>query len=88
MRGIFGNDIDRYEVYVRNRGYTGGYFKVNFYFKDYYGRTRTESTNRYISPRGESRFVFKDISREKYKYLDWSYEVTSQTRVPTRVYYN
>lgn len=88
VRGIFGNDIDRYEVYVRNRGYMGGYFKVNFYFEDYYGRIRTESTSRYISPRGDGRFVFKDISREKYKYRDWSYEVISQTKVPTRVYYN
>lgn len=88
VQGIFGNDIDKYEVYVRNRGYTGGYFKVNFYFEDYYGRIRTESTSRYISPRGESRFVFKDISREKYKYRDWSYEVISQTKTPTRVYYN
>jgi len=88
VKGIFGNDIDRYEVYVGNKGYTGGYFKVNFYFKDYYGRIRTESTSRYISPRGESRFVFKDISREKYNYPYWSYKVTSQTKVPTKVYYN
>ena len=88
VKGIFGNDIDRYEVYVRNRGYTGGYFKVNFYFKDYYGRTSSDSITRYIGPRKESRFVFRDIYGDRYKHYDWSYEVISQTKVPTRVYYN
>lgn len=86
--GVLGNPINRYNVYVRNKDYTGGYFKVRFHFTDYYGRTSTESLTRYISPRKESRFVFKDISGNQYKYHDWWYEVIPQTKAPTRVYYN
>ncbi len=88
VQGLFGNEIDRYEVYVRNRDYRGGYFKVNFYFDDYYGRRSSDSITRYIGSQKESRFVFRDMSREKYKYGDWSYEVISQTKAPTKVYYN
>ena len=88
VKGVLGNPINRYNVHVRNRDYIGGYFKVKFHFTDYYGRTSTESITRYISPRKESRFVFKDISRDKYKYYDWWYEVIPQTKAPTRVYYN
>ncbi len=86
--GIFGSDIYRYEVYVKNREYAGGYFTVRFYFEDYYGRTRTESITHYISARGEKLFLFKDISPDKYDYRAWWHEVKSLTKAPTRVYYN
>ena len=87
-KGILGNDIHRYEVYVKNREYAGGYFNVKFYFEDYYGRTRSESISHYIPAREEKLFLFKDISPDRYKYSAWWYEVKSSTKVPTRVYYN
>ena len=87
-KGIFGSDIHRYEVYVKNREYVGGYFNVKFYFEDYYGRTRSESITHYIPAREEKLFLFKDISPDKYKYHAWWYEVKSLTKAPTRVYYN
>ncbi len=73
--GLFGNSINNYEVYVRNREYTGGYFKVVFYFEDYYGDVGSEAMTHYIGPREESRFVFKDISPSRYEYRNWWYEV-------------
>ena len=85
---IFGNDIYRYEVDVKNREYVGGYFTVRFYFEDYYGRTKTESITHYIPAKEEKLFLFKDISPDKYKYRAWWYEVKSLTKAPTRVYYN
>jgi len=86
--GIFGNDIHRYEVYVKNREYVGGYFNVKFYFEDYYGRKKSESITYYIPAREEKLFLFKDISPDEYKYRVWWYEVKSLTKAPTRVYYN
>ena len=88
IKGILGNDIHRYEVYVKNREYVGGYFNVKFYFEDYYGRTRSESINHYIPAREEKLFLFKDISPDRYKYRSWWYKIESSTKVPTRVYYN
>jgi hypothetical protein len=73
---------------VENREYAGGYFKVIFYFEDYYGRRRTESITRYIPAKEERLFLFKDISPEDYEYRAWWYEVESLSKVPTRVYYN
>jgi len=85
---IFNNDIHRYEVDVKNREYAGGYFKVIFYFEDYYGRTNSESITRYIPAKEERLFLFKDISPDDYKYRSWWYEVKSLSKAPTRVYYN
>ncbi len=86
--GVLGNDIHRYEVYVKNREYTGGYFKVRFYFEDYYGREKSESVTYYVPAREEKLFLFKDISPDRYEYRSWWYEVKPLTKVPTRVYYN
>ena len=88
IKGVLGNDVDRYEVFVENRGYAGGYFKVVFHFEDYYGRTSSKSMTRYIKPWGERDFIFRDITASDYKYARWWYEVTPQTKVPTKVYYN
>jgi len=87
-KGILNNDIHRYEVYVKNREYVGGYFSVRFYFEDYYGRTRTESITHYIPAKEEKLFLFKDILPGEYKYRAWWYEVKSSTKALTRVYYN
>jgi len=87
-KGILNNDIHRYEVYVKNREYVGGYFNVKFYFEDYYGREKSESITYYIPAREEKLFLFKDISPDRYKYRSWWYKIESSTKVPTRVYYN
>lgn len=88
VEGILGNDINKYEVTVRNREYAGGYFTVRFYFEDYYGKVHTKSITHYISARDEKRFIFKDISPDPYEYYDWWYEVIPKTKAPTRVYYS
>jgi len=88
VNGILGNDVERYEVYVKNKEYVGGYFKVIFYFEDYYGRTRSESITHYIPAKEEKLFLLKDISPNEYKYRWWNYEVKSLTKAPTRIYHN
>lgn len=79
--GIFGNDIKRYEVTVRNRDRVDGYFKVIFYFRGYDGEKESYAMTHYISARDEKVFSFKDISPSRYKYSRWWYEVESLTEV-------
>ena len=88
VKSILGTDIDKYEVYVKNRDYIGGYFKVRFHFEDYYGRTSSYSMTHYVKPHEEKRFLFKDVSTYDYKYGGWWYEVIPRTKAPTTVYYN
>lgn len=88
IKGVLGNNVDRYEVFVENRAYSGGYFKVVFHFEDYYGRASSKSMTRYIKPWEERDFIFRDITASDYKYARWWYEVTPQTKVPTKIYYN
>ena len=73
--GLFGNEIDRYIVYVKNAEKSGEYFRVKFYFKDYYGDEATESITKYIAPDKEEKFVYQDIYSDKYKHNIWRYEV-------------
>ena len=87
-KGIVGNRVNNYEVYVRNREYTGGYFKTTFYFEDYYGNVDSESMTYYVPAREEKTFVFKDVSPSAYKYRTWRYDVAPLTKVPTKTYYN
>jgi|SRR3990172_1126519 len=75
--GLFGNDINNYEVYVQNREYAGGYFRVVFNFEDHYGNVDSNTETHYVGPREESRFVFKDISPDRYDYRRWWYEIKS-----------
>jgi hypothetical protein len=87
-KGVIGRDIEIFEVYLTNLDYMGGYFTVKYYFEDYYGRVNTESVTHYIKPRSEELFVLKNISPDKYDYRAWWYEVVSQTKTPTKVYYS
>ena len=87
VNGIFG-PIDKYEVYVTNKDYIGGWFKVRYYFEDYYGRTKTEYVSYYLEPQEQKLFLFRDISPSNYKYRSWRYEVIPQTDAPVKVYYN
>jgi hypothetical protein len=87
VSGILGNEVDKYAVYVRNDDYVGGYFKVRFYFSDYYGRTSTESVRYYIPPQQEKTFRYHDISGDRYTHHVWRYEVIPETEVPAKIYY-
>jgi len=80
-KGILGNDIEDYTVYVKNQDYKPGYFKVKYYFTDYYGATKTETMTHYIKPKESKKFTYKNIYKDKYKFYDWDYEVISRTRI-------
>ena len=80
--GMFGNNINNYEVYVDNLDEAGGYFKVVYYFEDPYGNVASDSMIHYISPRDENMFVYKDVSPNQYKYQRWWYTVESLTKRP------
>ena len=80
-KGIFGNNIEHYTVYVRNQNYKGGYFKVKYHFTDYYGDTKTKTMTHYIKPRESKKFIYKNIYEDKYKFYDWNYEIISRTRI-------
>ena len=82
-RGLFGNDINRYEVYVRNRDYTGGYFKVVFRFEDNYGNEDSYAIMHYVPAREEKLFLLKDISPSRYEYSSGWYEVDSLSKAKT-----
>ena len=81
---LFGNYIDKYTVYVRNKEYQGGYFTVKFYFEDYYGEKTTQSITHYIKPHEEKEFYYKNLYANKY-YKTY-YEVVPRTKVPSRYY--
>ena len=80
--GVFGNEISKYSVYVRNKESEGGYFTVKFNFKDGYGRTRTETVTKYINAHEDEKFSHRKIYDDNYRY--WNYDVVSDSRVPSR----
>ncbi|MFH1787701.1 MAG: hypothetical protein ABH811_02845 [archaeon] len=79
-QGIFGNDIDKYIVSVKNNNPKGGYFTVKFHFKDYYNKETTESVTNYLRPYEKREFYYRDIHADRYKHYDWNYEVISHTK--------
>ena len=85
--GLFGNDINRYEVYVRNRDYAGGNFKVVFHFEDYYGNVDSHAMTYYVPAREEKLFLLKDASPSRYEYRTWWYTVDSLDKVKTESYF-
>lgn len=87
-RGIFDNRVDDYRVYVRNRDDVGGYFKVTYYFDDYYGETQSGINTKYIPAGKEATFSVKDVSPRDFKYGSWHYKVESMTKSKTQIYYN
>ncbi len=82
VKGVFGNYIDIYNVYVKNKERVGGYFTVRFYFYDYYGGEDTEMMTYYIGPLKEKTFSYRDISHRGHDYYGWDYKVTSESRRP------
>jgi len=73
--GLFGTPINKYEVYITNKEYKGGYFTVRYYFEDYYGKVSEDMINQYVGPHEQRTFLFRDISPNTYKYRNWWYEV-------------
>ena len=71
----YGIYTETYNVYVKNLGYSGRDFTVRFYFEDGNGDERTYEIKRYIYPDEEKRFYFRDITKDKYEYYRWRYEV-------------
>ncbi len=85
FESVFGTPIEKYIIHVKNREYKGGYFTVKFYFKDYYGKTESETMTKYIPARQEKIFLLKDIN-SKHEYQTWYYEVISRTKTPAKIY--
>ncbi len=78
-RGLFKQRLDvwaytnDYNVYVENKG-EGDYFEVTVYLKSSEG-IEEKKFRKYIFSGEEERFYFREITRDKNKYLDWRYEV-------------
>lgn len=72
---FFNNYRDEFNVYVVNNDYSGGYFKVKFAFCDYYDNCFSETIEKYIPAKEESKFTFMDVQNERYKYHNWEYKV-------------
>lgn len=72
---IFNNYRDEFRVYVVNKDYDGGYFKVKFYFCDYYDNCFSETIEKYIPAGEEEKFYYVDVHDGKYKYDEWGYKV-------------
>jgi len=87
VKGVFGNPIDRYDVYVANEDYTGGYFKVIYYFEDDEGNVDSEAITNYIKPHEESGFVLKYVSPSGHNYKKWWYEVKPQTKTSAKAHH-
>jgi hypothetical protein len=79
-RAWFDNYKDEFRVYVVNKDYEGEYFKVKFRFCDYYNNCFTETIEKYIPAKEESKFVYLDIQSERYKYYNWEYVVIPDYR--------
>jgi len=79
--GFFGNEINEYKVYVKNKEHKGGYFTVKFYLRDYYGKTRTESMTYYLRPHEIKKFVYKNVYSDGIEDHYWKYKVVSNTKI-------
>jgi hypothetical protein len=77
---IFNNYRDEFKVYVVNKDYEGGYFKVKFSFCDYYDNCFSETIERYISAKEEREFFYVDVHEGKYEYWEWEYKIMAPER--------
>jgi len=74
-KGVLGNEIARYIIYIKNIGDKSKYFKVKFKFNDCYKEKTSTSITKYIQQDDEEKFIYIDI---KNKYCDWDYEIIKQ----------
>lgn len=78
VRTPFNNYKDEFRVYVVNKDFSGGYFKVQFNFCDYENNCFSRMIEKYISSKQEKVFVYVDVQNEKYKYYNWDYEIFAE----------
>lgn len=79
--GVFGNEINEYKVYVKNREHKGGYFTVKFHLTDYYGKTSTETMTHYLKSHEERKFVYRNVYNNDKEYKYWDYKIISHTGI-------
>jgi hypothetical protein len=75
LKGVFGNDIIKYIVYIKNIENKSRYFKVQFKLSDCYEKETFASITKYIPIDCEEKFIYIDI---KNKYCDWEYIIYKQ----------
>ena len=78
---VFGNEINEYKVYVKNKEYKSGYFTVKFYLTDYYGKTKIESITYYLKPHEIKKFSYRNIYSDGKNYNYWNYKIVSNTKI-------
>jgi len=77
--GMFNEEIQTYEVKVKNTGCSGGYFKVQYSFTTLCGEKREEFLREYIHYNQEKTFVYKNIQGDREKISSWNYQIISET---------
>ena len=80
IKGIFGNDINKYNVYVKNKEYVGGYFTVKFYYKDIHRNVKTDSVTRYIKSHETRKFSHQKVYDDETYY--WKHNIVSHSKIP------
>ena len=80
---IVGKKVDQYIVYVKNREYEGGYFTVRFYLYDGTGVRDIAVMTKYVGPRDEKAFVYRDVDYS-YRYHRWDYKIISESKISYR----
>lgn len=77
--GIFGEEIQVYEVNLENTGCKGGYFKIIFSFTTLCGDEKEETIREYVPYGKEKSFVYKNLRGDRDKIASWNYKVISET---------
>lgn len=75
-KGIFGNEINEYEIYLQNKEHKAGYYSVKFYLRAHSGDVRVETVTHYLKPYEEKIFKYKNVFDDEYDYA-WNYVVKS-----------
>ena len=77
--GMFGEQIQVYEVNLKNTGCSGGYFNVEYSFTTLCGDTRQEYVREYIPYNKDKTFTYKNIQGDREKIASWNYKIISET---------
>lgn len=86
-KDFIGSYVDDFRVYVVNKEFSSGYFKVKFYFEDSSGKKFVETVDHHVRAGEKKEFKFVDVQFEKYKYSDWNYKVIPETKSFDEKYY-
>jgi len=74
-KNVFGEEYNKYLVYVKNQGPESEYFTVIFYFYDRGGHKSAETLVKYIFPDQEETFVYRDIFWGDEEFVNWTYDI-------------